>query len=89
MALGLSGAVTASILLFTPGGLPALSKRKDELVSYKRNLLSMSRQNQALNDEVLRLRGKDPELMESLVRSLGYVEPGERVFVFGDHAVKR
>ena len=89
MSLGLSGVMTASILLFTPGGLSALRKRQAELVSYKLNLFGMSKQNQALYDEVRRLGDKDPELMESLVRRLGYDKPGEKVYVFGDQAIKR
>ena len=89
MSLGLSGAVTASILLFMPGGLPALRKRQVELVTYKLNLYSLSKQNQALYDEVRRLGNKDPELMESLVRRLGYDRPGEKVYVFGEQTIKR
>ena len=89
MALVLSGGVTTFILVFTAGGLPALRKRQVELVSYKLNLFGLSKQNQALYDEVRRLGNKDPELMESLVRRIGYDRPGEKVYVFGDPAVKR
>ncbi|MDR1842084.1 MAG: septum formation initiator family protein [Holophagales bacterium] len=89
MAMALSGAITASILLFTPGGLPSLRKRQDELYSHKLNLYGLSRQNMALFDEVRRLNEKDPELMEALVRRVGYDRPGEVVYVFGDHTAKR
>jgi hypothetical protein len=89
MALALSGAVTVSILLFTPGGLPSLRKRQSELVNHKFNLLGLSKQNQHLLDEVRRLGEKDPELMENLVRRLGYDRPGEKVYIFGDQAARR
>jgi hypothetical protein len=88
IALSLSICSTASILLFAPGGLPSLGKRRTELFSHKLNLLGVSKQNKALFDEVRRLSEKDPDLMESLVRRLGYDRPGEVVYVFGDHADK-
>jgi hypothetical protein len=83
-ALALSISSTAAILFFAPGGLPSLGKRKTELFSHKLNLLGVSRQNKALFDEVRRLSEKDPDLMESLVRRLGYDRPGEVVYVFGE-----
>jgi cell division protein FtsB len=88
IALTLSVCSTASILLFAPGGLPSLRKRQTELLSHKLNLFGVSKQNKALFDEVRRLSEKDPDLMESLVRRLGYDRPGEVVYVFGDQAPK-
>jgi hypothetical protein len=81
--------MTASILLFTPGGLPSLSKRQSELLNHKFNLYGLSKQNQDLLDEVRRLGDKDPELMEALVRRLGYDRPGEKIYIFGDQAPRR
>ena len=89
VALALSGAVTAAILLFTPGGLPSLRKRQAELVSHKLNLLGLSKQNTSLSDEVHRLGAKDPELMEALVRRVGYDRPGEKIYVFSNQPNKR
>jgi cell division protein FtsB len=89
MALALSTSVTAFILLLTPGGLPTLRKRQTELFSHKLNLYGISKQNKALFDEVRRLSEKDPDLMEALVRRLGYDRPGEVVYVFGDQAPKQ
>jgi cell division protein FtsB len=88
VALTLSVSATAFVLLLTPGGLPSLGKRKTELLSHKLNLLGISKQNKALFDEVRRLSEKDPDLMEALVRRLGYDRPGEVVYVFGDPAPK-
>jgi len=88
-ALALSGVITTLILLLTPSGMPALRKRQDELYSHKLNLYSLSKQNKTLFDEVRRLGEKDPELMEALVRRVGYDRPGEVVYVFGDQTTKR
>ena len=89
MALALSGALTVFILMFTPGGLSSLRKRQSELFNHKLNLFGLSKQNQSLLDEVRRLGEKDPELMEALVRRLGYDRPGEKVYIFGDQATRR
>jgi hypothetical protein len=89
IALLLSGAVTASILLFTPGGMPLLRKRQNELITYKHNLYAISKQNRFLSSEIRRLSNQDGELMESLVRRLGYDRSGEVVYVFGDSTSKR
>jgi len=75
--------------LFTPSGLPSLSKRKETLYSHKLNLYNLSMQNIALRDEVRRLNEKDPELMEALVRRIGYDRPGEVVYVFGEQTTRR
>jgi cell division protein FtsB len=88
MMLALSGAVTLCVMLFSTGGLPSLRKRQAELLSHKLNLYDLSKRNKALYDEILQLDRKDPELMEALVRRLGYDRPGEKVYVFGDHAPK-
>jgi len=87
-ALTLSAAATASILLLAPAGLPSLHRRRTELASHKQNLFGISKQNRVLFDEVRRLNDKDPDLMEALVRRLGYDRPGEVVYVFGDQAAK-
>jgi hypothetical protein len=84
IALGLSVIVTASILLFTPGGISSLRKRQSELFSHKLNLYSLSIQNKSLFDEARRLNDPDPASMESLVRRIGHDRPGEKVYVFGD-----
>jgi cell division protein FtsB len=84
MALMVSSAVTASVLLFSGGGLPSLRKRQAELISHKTSLYSLSKHNRAIETELRRLGDKDPELMEALVRRLGYDRPGETVYVFGD-----
>jgi cell division protein FtsB len=88
IAFLLSSCATAYILVLSPKGLPALSKRRTELLSHKLNLFGISKQNRALIDEVNRLREKDPDLMEALVRRLGYDRPGEVVYVFGDQTPK-
>jgi cell division protein FtsB len=84
MALALSGAATASVLWFTAEGLPSLHRRQAELLNHKINLFDLSKQNRKLFDEVQRLNIRDPELMEAMVRRLGYDRPGEKVYVFGD-----
>ncbi|MCL1893893.1 MAG: septum formation initiator family protein [Holophagaceae bacterium] len=87
--LALSGAVTSSVLMFSSEGLPSLRKRQAELFSHKTNLYAISIQNRNLRDEVSRLIQKDPELMEALVRRLGYDLPGETVYLFGDQSTTR
>jgi len=52
MALMLSGAVTASVLLFSGGGLPSLRKRQAELISHKTSLYSLSKHNRAIETEL-------------------------------------
>jgi hypothetical protein len=89
MALVISGVVTASVLLFSSGGLPSLHKRQAELISHKTSLYSLSKQNRTIEVELRRLSNKDPELMEALVRRLGYDRPSETVYVFGDPATVR
>jgi hypothetical protein len=89
IALLLSSLSTASILLFTPGGMPSLRKRQGELVTHKRNLYDLSKQNRLLSGEIHRLSNQDGELMESLVRRSGYVGLGEVVYVFGETTPKR
>lgn len=81
-ALGISGALSVLILLFSPEGLPALRKREKEILVLKQDLIQKSKANQELADEVHRLADKDPELMEALCRRQGYARPGETVFTF-------
>lgn len=89
IAIALSGTATMSALWFSPEGLPSLRKRQAELLSHKTNLFFISKQNRMLFDEVWRLNNKDPELMEAIVRRLGYDRPGEKVYVFGDQTNRR
>jgi cell division protein FtsB len=89
MALMVSGTITASVLLFSGGGLPSLRRRQAELISHKTSLYSLSKHNRVIQSELRRLSDKDPELMEALVRRLGYDRPGETVYVFGDPATTR
>jgi cell division protein FtsB len=88
-ALAASSALTVAVLLFSPKGVPSLNKRKAELFSHKTNLLALAKQNKKLFDDIRRLDSKDPELMEELVRRMGYDRPGEKVYVFGEQLNKR
>ena len=81
-ALALSAVASTGILLFSPGGLPALHKRQAEVRAYKEELLQKSKRNRELAEEVRRLAAKDPELFEALARRQGYARPGESVYSF-------
>ncbi len=81
-ALGVSALLSTAILLFSPGGLPALNKQEAELREAQTRLLELNRRNRDLYLEVLRLSKQDPELMEALARRQGYARPGETVYTF-------
>ena len=85
-ALGLSALVSAAILVFSPGGLRALSKQDAELREARARLLELNKRNHELYLEVLRLSKQDPELMEALARRQGYARPGETVYTFRNPA---
>ncbi|MCE1229406.1 MAG: septum formation initiator family protein [Firmicutes bacterium] len=81
-ALGVSSLLSTAILFLSPDGLPALRKRRAELVSQKEELLKKARQNRELAEQVRLLSAKDPELFEALARRQGYARPGETVYSF-------
>ncbi len=87
--LGLSSATSVLILLFSPEGLPALRKRREEVQLLKQDLLQKIKANRELSEEVRRLAEKDPELMEALCRRQGYARPGETVYTFRGNGTHR
>ena len=86
--LAVSGLLSAAIL-FSPYGLPAIHKRRQEFAKQQQLLMDLNQKNRELATEVKRLMDKDPELMESLARQRGYAKPGETVYTFRDRGEKR
>jgi cell division protein FtsB len=81
-ALAFSGFLSASIILFSPAGIPSQRKLEAELREYKQDYRQKALHNIELAREVKRLQAKDPELFEGLARRQGYAKPGETVYTF-------
>ena len=65
-------------------GLPAVMKARSDHRSVSAELQRMREENHRLRQEVLRLRS-DPGAIEELARQeLGFISPGEKVFIVRD-----
>lgn len=86
LKVGLAFVTSALLLNALAGsrGLPAVLQAKHEFARQQRDLDRLKSDNTQLRQQILRLRDDPAAVEDAARRDLGYISPGEKVFIIRD-----